>query len=201
MVCTKPLSTDERNAVVANHEGYLHKLCWPYRRQLKYGNTYDDLYSVALLACAKALRRWDADHTKFITYITPAIHREIWNWLHIERRQGFSAINDSTPNREAEKVSVISGQSVITFGGKSTPIENTFPDKRPIPLESGWIESYLRLLPGTRLKRIVEARFIEELTLEEIASEFNVTKDRIRQQLVQALRILRNHKELPGLAK
>lgn len=56
------------------------------------------------------------------------------------------------------------------------------------------MESWLYVKPQLteREQKVIDLCFFEEMTLEEVGKEFNVTRDRIRQILVKALRKLRN---------
>lgn len=197
----EPLSSDARNDQVSGIENYLHMLCGRYRHQLRYGNTYDDLYSVAMLACARVLRLWKPNKGMLTTYITPSVHREIQYWIHIEHRQGFVAIGDSKKNEDRVLINVISGNSEIDDSDRSTSFQDSIPAKPENTVDPHWIDQYLKVLPNERLQRIMRARFVDEKTLQEIADDNGINKERARQLVEQALGILRRHPEFTLLTK
>jgi RNA polymerase sigma factor (sigma-70 family) len=169
------------------------RLAWKAARDAAryYGIPADelgDLASEAFLGIVRAAQKYDPAHgTRFITYATPWARQFCQRYWLVRRRKGFTAVGDRVP-------------SFAPAGDDGTPAAEFLGgrDSRD-PVSPSDLARLLDDL-GERERSFVRLRFFDGMKLREIAERFGVTKERVRQVLVAALRRLRASRAARELA-
>lgn len=171
-------SVENRNAILIYHWGLIHRVALRFNSTVNASGryTFGEILSEASITAIKCIDRFDGKQgNRFSTYYWTSFFR---NAIRDLVREGRNA------NRPAKEKPVSLGGSGEWVADKSFRRPDTIEEETG---ES--IESLLSVLDQKK-RAVIVGRFIQEKTLQDLADELGLTKERIRQIESQALRLI-----------
>jgi RNA polymerase sigma factor (sigma-70 family) len=184
---------------VQDHQGIVHKVARRFRSFCNRGLEYVDLVQAGNIGLMRAIEKFDPERAKFSTFaywwVWHFIVREIQNggrtvripvWVYEQsRRDGVDlpapTVSLDTPITAGED-GVLSD---LIQGDSIDPLEQLENDERRV-----YVEQQLAALTDQRQGEIIRRRFYGDQTLTEISKEQGVSRQRVRQLELTALRLL-----------
>lgn len=209
-----PLTTEQQAVVQANL-----LLVWKavtrqtVRRSMHPGTSFDDLAQAGFLALCRAARNYDPTAgVQFSTYATVSIKNAIFDELcykssliHVPLdavgiRPGETRLDAVFRLRPMQLKTA--SETFLRHGGEWMP-DSDYEPKAPVEdideeLDSqnraAVLHDSLEAMPE-RARHILRARWFDGRTLQDIGNELRLSKERVRQLEVKALRDLKDHLE------
>lgn len=163
-----------RTEVVKDMHSLVHKIAQKYRYRAVYV-TYEELYQEGMCGVLIAIEKYKVDfNVKFSTYA-------VW-WIR-QRMQRIMLVK----NQPVIRCKNPKGQNVKFEAFFEKDLAERTSSKN-LELEM-LLESALKCLPG-REREIIRLRFYKQLTLREIAISLKISRERVRQIEMRALKRL-----------
>lgn len=147
--------------------------------------TFDDLIQEGIIGALNAVRLYDPDRgIKFVTYSYLAIQNQIVRSIQLSDWVGIKSRKAGNKHRIISFNQKISSDDdkelVLMFAAKP---ESESPEYS--------MQELMALIPDDRSREVIRLRYVEDWTLEEVGKRIGVTKERIRQIELNALKSIR----------
>lgn len=202
-------ATDPVTALIDKNMGLAYKQIFNIVRISQTHADYDDVVQVARIALWNAINKYNpakmsrftGDNVRLTTYAVIAIQRALRRWMQLRNRHGFSKVGDGNRKQYWEsfvpvKAPVRLDQPENEAYGDMVEVVAKEPRQEAILTKeiAETVSSALGRLWQThpKIAGVVYQRFIQHKTLQAIADDFSLSKERIRQLLRKGIVYLRD---------
>lgn len=177
------LTAEEREQLARDHIGlvrwWANKMHWRSS-----ACEWEDCLSLGFLGLARAVMYWQPSYGfTFTTYATYWIRQSIGRGRSVLLRHGFKGVRDARPNRP------LSIQHEDREGGRDA--QDLICDRPSADHSKTDLWHRLMRCLSPNLREVVEMRYVEDMTLEEVGEVLDVTRERVRQLEEKALFAIR----------
>jgi RNA polymerase primary sigma factor len=183
------------NALIVENQGLVHY----HAKKFAAAHPLEDLVQEGNLGLLKAFEKFDPTKGKWGTYASWWIRAYLIKFV---RRQPTVSANSGRPLSELPKLSVLSLDAPVYSDGDTTMLDGLEGHERPADeqLENHQFNQQVRDVIerlGLRLdglpRAIIEQRLMRGATLDKVAVQFGVSRERVRQVEVKTRALLERH--------
>lgn len=204
------IATDPVTDLIDRNMGLAYRQVFEIVRISQHHADYDECVQVARIALWKAIRqynpakmsRFTGNNVKLSTYAVVSIQRALRRWMQLRDRHGFSKVGDGNRKRYWESFTPVNkpvrldqmsnddNRDVIRIeADASDTCHETVLEREVSATILGSLGRLWEVHP--KMASIMYRRHIESKTLQDIADEFGLSKQRIQQILVQGAAYMR----------